>query len=261
MSPTSIPIIFEHDINKVENFDFILENFRKFNLIRYNNEGEIGDCAFGDYYVYVFSSDENTTNILIDDIFNQLKTAAKRLFNIEVYQFKNRQEKNNFFMSICEDETRALSDRKVICLESDMLISNFFMHFCQCLNAEANIFMPLFYYKYNYKSISYKGQEFKFKNFIKSNDEVFFQHSSKDMAFWALPYKPEERVFDWDEKLALTNDMWIKLNGAIPKPVPSSLLHNWGEYAKVVHTNTDNVLLIPNCFAAIHKFEKVNEDV
>jgi hypothetical protein len=54
------------------------------------------------------------------------------------------------------------------------------------------------------------------------------------MAFWALPYKPEERVFDWDEKLALTNDMWIKLNGAIPKPVPSSLLHNWGEYAKVV---------------------------
>lgn len=114
-----------------------------------------------------------------------------------------------------------------------------------------NICVPLMTYKYNYKTVTFQGKEFRIKNFIRS-EETFFENSF---------------IPDWDERLYMTHALLAKLGDDPPLMSPSPLLHEWGHKARLIKNNNhqgefdqDKDIVIGKMSHAVHKFERVADD-
>jgi len=133
-----------------------------------------------------------------------------------------------------------------LAIESDMLVSRPFV----CLlpsNSDANIFVPLMHYKYEYKFFDVDGKKFKVKNFIK-NKTPFYQH-----------YEGEDTL-EWDERFYIDRPIYDKMDGRLPITNPSPILHNWGEHKQIIYTNTDKEVRLSNAMLSIHKFERIRNN-
>jgi len=259
----AVPVIFNHNIDKVDYIDFILYNIRTLELIRHSDIsiGPQSSPAFGEYYIHVYSSNKKTPPQAIDSVYEQIEQKVKYCYDLQTWRIKDKQEKTQLESLIFGEHLRQPLARKILHLESDMLLSQQLISFVACLNITENIYVPLIHFKYNYKNVSYASKEFKVRNYIKSTTGELFQHQDllSDVKTWA--WAEGEYLPDWDERLSVTHDTFEKLQGRLPTTPPSPLVHNWQTYTRLLSTREEGKVFVPNSYMAIHKFEKVETEV
>jgi len=238
-APTSI--VFEHDIHKVDYFDFIIKNTQVLTSKPY----------FSEFFVRVHSSNEAHTIEDINFSFEKLAEAMQYFCGIKIKRINNKPEQEAICRSIFEQS------RKVLILNSDMIISLYYaMNYHLFSETEDNIAVPIMHYKYCYKNITYKWsylfnekpKEFRVKYFIKS-DAPFYQYGGSN-----------EFIPDWDERFYINHTIYNKMDGSLPISCPSPLLHNWGTYIQLLHSGAEQSRGMASSKFAVHRFERVPEE-
>jgi len=253
MSDT-IATLINHDINKVNYCDFIIRNLQ---LIIFMSSAEFArGNLFSLYYINVYSTNSEDTDDKLDLAYENIKKKIQHYCGsygrfdmpnvsapeVQRIRAEHYEETKNLFLN---------KSMKILEFSSDVLLSREFFFHCykqNLFNQPIDIVVPLMHYKYEYIDAHHAGKTYKVKNYIKSSVS-YFQGKDKDHQY----------IPDWDERLYINHSIMEKMSGAIPTAQPSSLLHNWPQYIKIIFGKANQDLFIPNHKFVVHRFENVGE--
>lgn len=195
-----------------------------------------------------FDSDKGT-----EEDFQEISAKFKWLHRSSFY-FLPTQERFDEVVRHAFLLSKGVSDSNVL-MESHYLLP--FRHIRKMLkfpeNQTKNIWVPSFNYKYRYKDVKHNETTFRgVKEFIQVED-----HFSKFYGY----------IPDWDERFLFTRKIDEKLNGKMPPISPSPLLHDWGNFRKLMLFNDYDGdfdpkfdVTVNDSNLAIHTFEEVEDE-
>ena len=225
-------ILIDHIADHTNFLSYLVWNISWFTMVLQKKESVL-DADLPQLYIYNKTSDSNLSHTISQ--------------TVRDFPFKlvSESERKSLFQEM---------EEIMMHLESTMILPRVIYYSTFDLPEDMknkNICVPLMTYKYNYKTVTFQGKEFRIKNFIRS-EETFFENNF---------------IPDWDERFCISHSLLAKLGDDPPIMSPSPLLHQWGDKIRLIRNNNhqeefdqDKDVLIGKMSHAVHKFVRVADD-
>ena len=225
-------VLIDHTADHTNFLSYMIWHISWFTMIL-QNKASILDTDLPEFFLYNATPHPPTFD-----------SVAKRIPDVS-FKVISPTERRSIFQNI---------DDPILHLESTLMLPRI-VYLSDCALPEEfsgkNLCLPLVTYKYNYKTVTFEGKEFRVKNFVPCQD-LFFETNF---------------IPDWDERFCITHSLLAKLGDDPPPISPSPLLHDWGTNIRLIRNNShdgnfdaDKDVFIGKMSHAVHKFERVADD-